>query len=622
MMRIYTKYQYIILFFSMFITSYAIAEEEQKKWLPHVDINLKYGNKRDLGRIGAFAPITQTHDTLTYVDFRFMADTNQDQEGNFGLGHRWLNRDMGYITGVYGYFDRRLSNLGNKYSQLTFGAEYLSTTWDYRGNVYLPESKTFTSKTYTTETKTTDLGRFKRVETSTDYVHVNKEVPLRGLDIEVGRSVPGIPKLRLYTGGYYYQGRDGVASIKGKQMRSTYALNDYISLQAEFRHDNVRKKDYYIGLEVHIPIGAEPGKINILSDVEKRMTEAPIRDVDIISSTSESTSVAQETNRDITIETEERENTPEDTRANTGFFSSMFCMEIGTPPPPVTRQRRKRKQTFAAASMNSARSTAHQHNGSCCSNRSTSPASSTPYRAPSFQNTSRPMQPTKTSSATHKHRGSCCQGAKSANTHAYRTTSMNGAKTMQPTRMADGMHKHKGNCCHSQGTTKPVHIHSSTRSNGHSYRPTSALQNKQMTGAVKKEHAHAHHENCNHTHAEHTTHTLPANAKLTSTKPAHTHSHHAKTTQIKQTEAPQLHHKSAKHHAEPHHHSAEPTHTSPHASLTTILDDTNDAALLSEEIPSHNEDLNLLESLYSARRRYFQPLGVRYTPTSYTPWIL
>ena len=223
------------------------------------------------------------------------------------------------------------------------------------------------------------------------------------------------------------------------------------------------------------------------------------------------------------------------------------------------------------------------------------------------------MQPTKTSPAAHKHRGSCCQGTKSANAHVYHTASMNGTKTMQPSRMTDGIHKHKGSCCHSQGTAKPAHIHSNTHANIHSYRPTPSLQNKQMTAAIKKDHTHKHHENCNHTHAEHTAHTLP-----TGTKPTPPHSHHAQTAQIKQIEAP--HHKrTTKHRDEAHHHNADPIRTSPHASFTTVLDDTNDTPLLSEEIPPHNEDINLLEYLYSARKHYFQPIEMRYTPTNYTP---
>ena len=137
-----TKRKYIIFLVFLLLTVFKISAEESKKWLPQIDLNIKYGNKRSLGRIGALGPIAQTSDMLSYVDFRFMADTRENQEGNFGLGQRWLNSDKGYITGVYGYFDRRFSNLGNKYNQLTFGIEYLSVTWDYRGNIYIPENKT------------------------------------------------------------------------------------------------------------------------------------------------------------------------------------------------------------------------------------------------------------------------------------------------------------------------------------------------------------------------------------------------------------------------------------------------------------------------------------------------
>ena len=274
---------------------------------------------------------------ITYVDFRFMADTRQDQEGNFGLGQRWLNPKMEYITGVYGYFDRRFSNLGNKYNQLTFGTEYLSTTWDYRANIYVPQNKTFTKKTPRSETKTSYLGGNQRIET-TDYVHVQKEVPLRGIDVEIGRCMPGLPDLRLYTGTYYYQGRASVVSIKGYQFRSNYNLNDYVSLQTEVKRDNVRKKNYYLGIELRIPIGKESDKNRSLTTIEKRMTEAPIRDVDIVANVNESDVVEKESGEVSAIEMPEEEtpttstpdesdneSEPEQLAVNSTNLANLYC---------------------------------------------------------------------------------------------------------------------------------------------------------------------------------------------------------------------------------------------------------------------------------------------------------
>ena len=590
----------------MLMAYHTVAAEEQKKWLPQIDFNIKYGNKRDLGRIGAFGPIAQTNDMLTYVDFRFMADSNQDQEGNFGLGQRWLNHKMGYITGVYGYFDRRFSSLGNKYSQLTFGAEYLSTTWDYRGNVYIPENKTFTNKTYTNEIKTSNFGKYKTVETSTIYVQINKEVPLRGIDIEAGRCIPGLPNLRLYAGGYYYQGRGGLTSIKGKQVRSQYTLNDYISLQAEARHDTIRKKEYYIGLEIHIPIGMESGKSNTLSNIEKRMTEAPVRDVDIVSNTSESTSVIQEESREITTKEipgntakSTTEATPEHSNATHGFFSNMFCTVIGTGSPSITTQKTKKqkgkKQTSTTSSMNSNRNTTQQSRANNSANRSTQALNSRPYRTPLFKSP-RPMQSTRTVSAAHQHSATCSHnhGAKSVSASSYRTSSFQSARTIQ----AGNTHKthhHHANCTHSHNA-KPTPIHS---------HHTSSFQKSRIASATKKEHTHKHHENCSHDHGTNPIRMLP-------TSP---HSPEIKAIQSKQIATPLYNEKGHNVKPQQHHEKCEHKHREfAHTTPTAILDDTNDTTLLrDQETPSRTEDINLIEHLYSIHTHYSSHMETRYT---------
>ncbi len=269
---------------AILLNSNDMVAEEPKKWRPQIDLNIKYGNKRDIGRIGAFGPIAQTNDMLSFVDFRFMADTRSNQEGNFGLGHRWIDPNLEVIWGGYGYYDRRSSNLGNKYNQLTFGAECLSLTWDYRANVYFPERKVYTKTTTIKNENVGDVtGRgYTKGQPGADYVATQKEVPLKGIDVEVGRAIPGIPSLRLYAGTYYYQGRAGIESINGYHTRTDFEINEYFTIQAEAKRDNVRKNNFYLGVELRIPLGKETAKTRGLTDLEKRMTIAPMRDVDIV----------------------------------------------------------------------------------------------------------------------------------------------------------------------------------------------------------------------------------------------------------------------------------------------------------------------------------------------------
>ena len=122
------------------------ASEHYEKWLPQLDFNAKYGNKRNIGRVGAFAPLAQNNDMLSYLDLRFMGDSRDNKEINAGLGQRWIDRDADRILGVFAYYDRRFSELGNAINQITLGAEYLTSTWDYRLNTHTPLKAKFSKK--------------------------------------------------------------------------------------------------------------------------------------------------------------------------------------------------------------------------------------------------------------------------------------------------------------------------------------------------------------------------------------------------------------------------------------------------------------------------------------------
>ncbi len=496
----YHRYIFCLLFcFYINALTFTVVAEDTLKWVPQINFNIKHGNKRDIGWIGAFAPILQTNDTLTYIDFRFMADTNQDQEGNFGLGYRWMNPDMLSIGGIYGYFDRRFSSFGNKYSQITFGAEYLSTTWDYRGNIYIPENKTFTNKTNTYETKIENLNRFQKIETVTTHLQINKEIPLKGLDAEIGRCIYGIPKLRLYLGGYYFHGRCGLASIKGKQVRSTYAFNSIVTLQAEFRHDNVRKKNYYIGLEINIPMHLNSGKDKrkSLTYIEMRMTEAPIRDVDIVSQNMQEQLIGDQESR--IIPTGPRSSL--DFNQDDSFFSNMYCSEIGTKSQPRdsnNNSRRKKKSQISSSPKNTTansydQNNSHQHSGNCCSKFTTSSASN-PYRAlSSFQN--RQTQSTSTASNSHRHMGNCCQSQGSKSTGSKISPSQPWNTGSQKPQLAS-KHIHGAHCNHHHHGVKaePIHVHK-----------TDILKSpKKLTVQNKNKDHHTHdHKNCSHHDEDH-----------------------------------------------------------------------------------------------------------------------
>ena len=108
---------------------------------PQAEVSLKSGNKRHLGRLSLLIPFLQSESHLLYGVMIGLHDSKSNKEGNFGLGFRSLQG--GYIVGGYGFYDIRSTRHKNLVHQLTLGAELLSESFEFRGNVYLPQDTSF-----------------------------------------------------------------------------------------------------------------------------------------------------------------------------------------------------------------------------------------------------------------------------------------------------------------------------------------------------------------------------------------------------------------------------------------------------------------------------------------------
>ncbi|OYZ36958.1 MAG: hypothetical protein B7Y25_05910 [Alphaproteobacteria bacterium 16-39-46] len=249
--------------------------ESSLKWNPKAHVNLKTGTQRNLGQIGILSPLGQDDVSMLFMDARFMRDSQKNMEGNFGVGYRSLNIIPDKILGIYGFFDDRYSKHKNLLYQITFGAELLSTTWDYRLNTYWPLSSP----------KDIKGGPLKKHYIGYElYETSQKEIPLKGLDYEIGRTVPRLEDLSLYAGGYHFGARHS-KPMNGGRFRSVYSFNDYISVNAEFQYDNIRRYSNFFGVCLTIPLGGDEDskKRQKLSSLERRMTTEVIRDVDVVS---------------------------------------------------------------------------------------------------------------------------------------------------------------------------------------------------------------------------------------------------------------------------------------------------------------------------------------------------
>jgi len=264
----------------------ASAQDAVAQWRPHLDLEGKLGNKRNIGEADLLLPITQDARTLYFANVRTRFDNEGSREGNFGLGMRRM-LENGWNLGTYGYFDRRRSSdTGFYYNQTTLGIEALGPDFDLRANAYVPIG-----------TKARSLGDTSTAALSGSTVQVTtvnrEERSLQGLDAEAGWRLPIFDsearrQLRVYLGGYRFSGA-GIA-VNGPRARAELAFEDLdwfgrgtaLFLGAEAQHDDARGSQQFVSIRLRIPLDKVDGVRSPLSAQARRMTAPVVRDVDVV----------------------------------------------------------------------------------------------------------------------------------------------------------------------------------------------------------------------------------------------------------------------------------------------------------------------------------------------------
>ncbi len=238
----------------------------QPRWHGNVFTSFKVGTQRNIGQMGLLIPVAQSVSDMTFMDLRGMLDSRQNKEANVGLGYRTMSG--AWIHGFYAFFDRRKSQFDNHFSEIAVGFEKLSPTWEGRINYYQPISKRREIRSKSQET----YFRFghDKVATMTSY-----DVPLKGMDIEIGRRI--IKGLKLFGGYYHFQG-NGVRTMNGVRTRLAYKATQRLMIEGEAQYDTIRKSSFAGGLRYTIPFGRtdEP------TPMDELMTQSIVRDIDIV----------------------------------------------------------------------------------------------------------------------------------------------------------------------------------------------------------------------------------------------------------------------------------------------------------------------------------------------------
>lgn len=263
----------------------SISPQSTPKWGAHLDLEGKVGNERQLGEGDLFVPLLQNDRTMLFGNIKARMDDDASSEGNFGVGVRHM-LDAGINLGAYGFFDRRRTEHANYFNQVTLGLEALSTDWDLRGNVYLPEGR---------RSHNVDSLNTATLEGTTVVFRGGEERSLTGFDGEIGYRVPVFKadddkQWRVFAGAYRFYG-DSVNAVQGPRVRTELTFDEIewlwegsrLTWGGEFQ-DDIRGKTGFVTARLRIPlqIFGEGRKVASLTPLERRMTDPIVRDIDVV----------------------------------------------------------------------------------------------------------------------------------------------------------------------------------------------------------------------------------------------------------------------------------------------------------------------------------------------------
>lgn len=248
------------------------------------ELNWRLGTERSILMNEYWVPLSQGSDRVLYTDLRFMGDDGDNHEFNLGLGYR--NIVMGLpvlgdgVVGIHGWFDRRISEHGSQFNQLTSGVEWFGTAWDLKLNGYLPLNDTHTF----TQANANSGASFVGNQIVVDTDQVVQEKALAGLDFEIGWNAAPLvggfsDSTRVYVGGYHF-GADDADDITGWRTRIASDITSDFQLGARFQKDDERGSQGFLEATVRFPFGQKQSFRK--QGLHARLDESPERDIDVV----------------------------------------------------------------------------------------------------------------------------------------------------------------------------------------------------------------------------------------------------------------------------------------------------------------------------------------------------
>ena len=190
-------------------------------------------------------PYSLVENNLFFGDLRAFKGATDTWGANFGGGYRRYIPALDRILGVNAFFDYDNTS-GATFRQVGFGAEWLGSLFDLRGNAYLPTGPS------AQQLSLVNVDGTQQFIGHNLFVNQQRTIAnaLHGFDGEIGVPLPGAMAqrhdVRVFGGGYWYEGAY-IQSFGGWRTRVQANVIPSVALQLEVTHDQQFKTNVVFG---------------------------------------------------------------------------------------------------------------------------------------------------------------------------------------------------------------------------------------------------------------------------------------------------------------------------------------------------------------------------------------
>lgn len=221
--------KYKALSFGNQLLGYYLKNEKDKgpAWLKTTDVQFLFiKNGNPLCVIETLQPLSRDtgNSPFWFWQGRYEYESINGSVANFGIGWRSLSKNKTSLIGFNTFYDYGFQY---KLARIGIGFEYFNKLTEYRINWYQPVSD----------------DRQTNVSNLTNGVLYSYVRATEGLDCETGVSLPHIPWLKAYIGGYYWDNKHHDDEI-GYKLRSTLQLSPRINIELGYLSSNQNNSFY------------------------------------------------------------------------------------------------------------------------------------------------------------------------------------------------------------------------------------------------------------------------------------------------------------------------------------------------------------------------------------------